>query len=157
MKKLFVMMLPFLLLLAGCTHWISEQSRGLADRTIDFSSLSKNPDGYTGKYVMLGGTIAAIQRGREDTQLEVIQRNIGCLELPDESIPSGGRFLVTTSVALDPEKFEPGTLVSMVGKVTGKKSQLLQGREYLYPVIAIKEIKDIDIPQQTEYGYFGGM
>lgn len=157
MRKLLIIMLPFMLLLTGCSHWISEQSRGLADRTVTFSQLSKSPDVFIGKYVMLGGTIAAIQRGREGTRIEVIQRKIGCLELPDESIPSGGRFIATTSVALDPEKFEPGTLVSMVGEVTGKKIQPLQGKEYIYPVIAIREIRDIVIQQETQWGYFGGM
>lgn len=157
MKKFLIMMLPFLLLLGGCAHWISEPSRALADRSISFSQLSKNPDGYIGKYVMLGGVIAAIKRGNEGTQIEVIQHTVGCTELPDESIHSEGRFWAATSVTLNPEKFEPGTLVSMVGEVTGKKTQSLQGREYIYPMIAIKEIRDIVIPQDAEYGYFGGM
>ena len=106
---------------------------------------------------MLGGVIAAVTRGSEGTRLEVVQHAVGCTELPDESVHPEGRFLAVTPVTLDPEKFGPGTLVSMVGEVTGKKIQLLQGREYIYPVIAIKEISDIVIPQEAEYGYFGGM
>ncbi len=157
MRRLFVTMFPFLLILSGCTHWISEQSRGLADSTISFSYLKENPDCCRGKYVMLGGVIAEVKRGSDGTQIEVIQHAVGCTELPDESIHSEGRFLAVTPVTLDLEKFEPGTLVSMVGEVTGKKVQLLQGRDYIYPVIAIKEIRDIVIPQETEYGYFGGM
>ena len=157
MKKTLVMVLPFLLLFTGCAHWVSEQSRGLADRTITFSRLSDNPDAYRGRYVMLGGIIAAVQRGGEGTQLEVIQHDMDSRELPDESIPSGGRFLATTPLSLDPEKYEPGTMVSMVGEVTGRKVRLLEGREYFYPVIAIKEIHDIVIQQEMMWGYFGGI
>ena len=133
MRKLCMLLVPFLLILSGCTHWISEQSRGLVDPTISFSNLRDNPDASRGKYVMLGGVIAAVTRGSEGTQLDVVQHAVGCTELPDESIHSEGRFLAVTPVTLDPEKFEPGTLVSMVGEVTGKKVQLLQGRESNYP------------------------
>jgi outer membrane lipoprotein len=157
MIKRLIAVLPFLLILTGCTHWISEQSRELADRTIVFSHLSETPDAYSGTYVMLGGTVAAVKRGRDGTQLEVIQHDVDSRDLPDESIPSRGRFLATTPASLDPERYEPGTLVTLVGKVTGREVHELQGREYFYPVVAIKEIHDIVIQQETEWGYFGGM
>ena len=145
MKKRLIVVLPFLLLLTGCAHWISDRSRELADRSIVFSRLSETPDAYRGKYVMLGGTIAAIKRGGEGTRLEVIQHDVDSKGLPDESIPSGGRFLATTPAPLDPERYNPGTLVILVGKVTGREVHLLQGREYFYPVVAIEEIHDIVI------------
>lgn len=154
MKKALAMV--FLLLLAGCAHWISPQSRDMVDRTITFNRLIDNPDAYRGKYVLLGGSIASVQRGGGGTQLEVIQHHMDSRELPDESVPSGGRFLATTPLSLDPEKYEPGTLVTMVGEVTGRKVQLLDGREYFYPVIAIREVHDIVIEQEKQWGYFGG-
>jgi outer membrane lipoprotein len=155
MRKILFPILPLLLFLNGCTHWISEQSRALADPTITFSQLSANPDAFRGKCVMLGGIIAAITRDG-GTQLEVIQHAIDKWELPDESIHTGGRFLAATSVVLDPEKYEAGTLVTMVGEVTGRKVHVRQGQEHVYPVIAIKDIRDIVIPQESLWGYFGG-
>ena len=149
--------LPLLLLLGGCTHWISEQSRELADRNISFNVLSEKPGAFSGKIVLLGGTIAAVQRDSEGTQLEVTQHTVDCRELPDETSPSGGRFLAITPLHLNPDKYEPGTLISLVGEVIGQKIQPLQGRNYIYPVISIKEIHDIVIEQETEWGYYGGM
>jgi outer membrane lipoprotein len=157
MRKRLIMVLPILLILTGCAHWISEQSRELADRRVIFSHLSETPDAYRGKYVMLGGVVAAVKRGRDGTQLEVIQHNIVSRDLPDVSVPSGGRFLATTPEFLDPERYGPGTLVTLVGKVTGREVHELQGREYFYPVVAITEIHDIVIQQETEWGYYGGM
>jgi outer membrane lipoprotein len=93
----------------------------LADRRVVFGHLSETPDAYRGKYVMLGGTAAAVKRGKDGTQLEVIQHDVDSRNLPDESIASGGRFLATTPASLDPERYKPGTLVTLVGKVTGMK------------------------------------
>jgi outer membrane lipoprotein len=157
MIKRLIVVLPFLLILTGCAHLISEQSRELADRRVVLSQRIETPDAYRGKYVMLGGTVAGVKRGRDGTQLEVIQHDVDSRDLPDVSVPSGGRFLATTPASLDPERYEPGTLVTLVGKVTGREVHVLQGGEYFYPVVAIEEIHDIVIQQETEWGYYGGM
>jgi hypothetical protein len=41
-----------------------------------------------------------------------------------------------------------GLLVSMAGEVSGKKVQLRDGEEYLYPVIAIKELRIVRTPDE---------
>jgi outer membrane lipoprotein len=140
MEKLRILAIAMLLLCTGCTHYISEQSRALADRSITFGMLRADPDAYRGKFVMLGGTVAAVTRTREGTQLEVVQYNVDSRELPDVVTPSGGRFLATTSEVLDPATYKPGALVTMMGEVAGKKVPL-QEVLYTYPVIAIKEIR----------------
>jgi outer membrane lipoprotein len=141
MEKLRILAIAILLLCTGCTHYISEQSRALADRSITFDMLREDPDAYRGKFVMLGGTVATVTRTREGTQLEVVQYNTDSRELPDAVTPSGGRFLATTSEVLDPAIYKPGALVTMMGEVAGKKAHPLQGVLYTYPVIAVKEIR----------------
>lgn len=157
MRKLMIMALAELFFLTGCAHLISNQSRVLADRSITFSRLLEAPDAYRGRFVMLGGTIATVKHTREGTLLEVVQYNLDSRELPDEATRSGGRFMATTPASLDPDKYAPGALVSMAGEVVGKKVQPMQGVEYVYPVIDIKEIHDIVIEQETRWGSFGGM
>jgi hypothetical protein len=41
-----------------------------------------------------------------------------------------------------------GLLVSMAGEVSGKKVLVRDGEEYLYPVIAIKELRIVRTPDE---------
>lgn len=140
MKKLLLHLIPPLIFLAGCVHVISDSSLGLVDRTITFNRLRENPQAFIGKYVLLGGVIAAVKKSGEGSHLEVIQYDPDSTEIPDVSKKSGGRFLAVTSAFLDPFIYKPGLKVSLVGKVTGQKTQLVDREMYSYPVIDIKEI-----------------
>lgn len=154
MGKPLIFLLPLLFLVSGCAHWLSDQSRALADRTITFGQLRENPDAWLGKFVLLGGTVAAVKRNAEGTMLEIVEYRLDSRELPDVVVPSRGRFLATTSESLDPAHFKPGALVSMMGEVRGAKVQPLAGVAYTYPVIAIKEIRAIELPEiHPEYDY----
>ncbi len=157
MRKLRISAAALLIILAGCAHNISAPSRALVDRSVTFRQLIENPYAYHGKMIMLGGTVAAVEHTREGTRLEVIEHRLDSRELPDESVSSRGRFLATTPESLDSAKFEPGTLVTMAGEVVGQKSEKRQGVVYTYPLIAIREIHDIVIEQETHWGSFGGM
>ncbi len=156
MGNLLILVLPLVFLVAGCTHWIGDQSRALVDRSITFRQLRENPDAYRGKFVMFGGTVDEVTRTGEGTWLDIIEHRLDSRELPDEVIPSRGRFLATTSEPLDPVHFKPGVLVSMMGEVTGAKVRPLKGADYIYPVIAIREIHAIELPEihpEYDYGY----
>lgn len=158
MKKVLFYSLALMLFFAGgCTHWISDQSRAMADRSISFSQLAENPSAYRGKLVMLGGAIEAINKTGEGTQLEITEHRLDSHELPEETTHSGGRFVAITPQTLDPDTFAPGELVSIVGEVTGTKTLSQQGVQHVYPLIVIKEIRNIVIQQETEWGYFGGV
>lgn len=152
MGKQLVFLLPLMLLISGCAHWISEPSRVVADRTITLSQLRENPDAYRGKLVLVGGTVAAVMHTGEGTRLEVVEYRLDSRELPDQVVPSRGRFLATTPEILDQARYKPGALVTMMGEVVGKKVQHPGGAEY--PVIAIREIRAIELPEiHPEYDY----
>lgn len=157
MRKLRIVALSTLLFLTGCAHYISEPSRAQADPSITFGKLRSDPDAFRGKFVVLGGTVAAVTRTREATYLEVVQYNVDSRELPDVVTPSGGRFLATTPGILDAVRYKPGALVTMMGEVVGSKVQPLQGMPYTYPVIAVKEIHALEFEDLSPpWGYLGG-
>jgi len=151
-----VALVSVLLFSGGCTHYISQSSRAQADRSVDFSQLSASPDAYRGKLVMLGGTVAKLDYGPEGTRLEVTEHRLDRRELPDETIPSGGRFLATTTRPLDSCTYKPGALVVLVGNVVGQKSEQFPGTAAGAPVIAVREIRSIVIEKETHWGYYGG-
>jgi outer membrane lipoprotein len=158
-KKIFFIFAPFLLVV-GCAHVISEESRNLVDPAIPFQSLRAAPDSYAGKYVMLGGAVAGVVNETDGSQLEVVQSPLGSDEIPEEvSHSSGGRFLATTPRFLDPLVYKTGRRVTVVGQVQGKKVQPIGQVEYVYPVISIREIhvwskEELAPPQYPPPGYY---
>jgi len=139
MTRLVAMFLA-LLLLSGCTRAISEAGRKLADPDITFSQLKEKPDSYMGKYVILGGLIATAKNTKEGALLEVVQFKLDNSGYPEDTLTSGGRFLATHPDFLDPMIYAPGRLVAILGEVKGKRVLPLDEVDYLYPVIAIREI-----------------
>jgi outer membrane lipoprotein len=148
MKKLPIMIVPLLLLVGGCAHNLSEGSLALADRTITFGKLRENPDAYHGKFVMLGGVIKAISHTPQGTRLEVEQYGLDSREMPDQASGSGERFLAMAPEKLSESVCGTGLLVSMAGEVVGKKVLFREGEEYIYPVIAIKELRIVRTPDE---------
>jgi len=158
-KKILFMLASFLLL-TGCAHVISEESRNMVDASIQFQGLRADPDSYVGKYVMLGGTVAGVQNDKDGSQLEVVQSPLDSDELPEEvSHSSGGRFLAITPRFLDPVVYKTGRRVTVVGQVQGKKVLPIDRIEYTYPVISIREIhvwskSELEPPQYPPPGYY---
>ena len=148
MKKLLIMMLPLLLIAGGCAHNLSERSLALADRTITFGKLRENPDAYRGRFVVLGGVIKTISHTSQGIQLEVEQYGLDSREMPDQASGSGGRFLAMASEKLTEPVCGLGAPVSMAGEVVGKKVLFREGEEYVYPVIAIKELRIVRAPDE---------
>jgi len=148
------------LLLSGCAHVISEDSRSLVDPTITFSSLRAAPDSFVGKYVMLGGVVAGVRNDKDGSRLEVVQTPLESDDLPEEaSHASGGRFLAVTSAFLDPLVYKAGRRVTLVGQVHGKQALPIDQTEYLYPVLTIREIymwkeSEINPPDYPPPGYY---
>ncbi len=129
-----------LLLLSGCARAISDEGRKLVDPTLSFGRLKEQPDGYIGKYVILGGQIVSTRNTKEGGQLEVVQYDLDSSGFPDDPLTSGGRFLATSPDFIDPAIYAPGRLVTLLGEVKGKRVLKLDEADYLYPMVAIREI-----------------
>jgi len=140
MKPLAALYLLSLLFLSGCAHVISDQSRNLIDASLTFAAMKERPDAHAGKFVMLGGIVAGVRNSKEGGQLEVVQTPLEGNGLPEDAYRSGGRFLAVSAGFVDEAVYRPGRLVTLVGEVKGKKTVPLEGVEYTYPVVAIKEI-----------------
>ncbi len=149
MKHLIFMALAFsILTLTSCGHNISKHSLALADRSVTFAALLKDPDAFRGKFVIFGGTIAEAQKNEQGATLEIIQHDLDRRELPDESVASRGRFLAVTPEALSTKLCPPGRLVSVAGEVAGEKVMPVKGVDYTYPVIMVRELHLFPLPNE---------
>lgn len=148
-----ILALLFMLLLAACTHLISDKSLERADRSVKFGDLRKDPDAFRGKFIILGGLVTSVRQNREGVQLEVVEYPLDSEEMPDVTGESGGRFLVNLPPDVGYATFKPGVLVTMAGEVVGKEVRSLDKMEYAYPVLVVKEIHII---VQPSGGYYRG-
>lgn len=126
-------------LVTGCAHVFSDQANRLVDSSITFEQLKKAPKSYVGKTVKVGGIIVTTRNSKEGSQIEVVQFGLGKDDVPEESHPSGGRFLAVTPEYLDNMVYKVGLPVAIIGEVQGEKTMPLDKIEYNYPVVSITE------------------
>ena len=127
--------------LAGCSqHVISQEALLLTDQTVPFAAVRENPAAHVGRHLLLGGAVARISNTPAGAELEVVQFPLGSSDRPDEKKGSEGRFLARSREFLDPLIYKPGRMVTLVGKVTGEVTRPLDGVDYRYPILEVREI-----------------
>lgn len=140
--RLFLLVAAALLGAAACTTAVSKQSLGLVDSGITFEELRQEPERHVGRYLLLGGAIAAVRTSASGgSELEVVQfptNNRGRITATDRS---AGRFIAVDAAFRDPAIYRPGRLVTLVGQVAGSKSGRLGEVDYLYPVLTVHELR----------------
>lgn len=148
MRSSLILTLAFLFLVTGCAHNISKKSLALVDRSITFDKLRENPETFRWKFVVLGGNIDSALKTPEGTVLEIVQHDLDARELPDETVASRGRFLALTPDSLHIIMCRPGRLVSIAGEVAGIEVRRLDGKDYTYPLINVKELHLFPLPDE---------
>jgi len=140
-KKLFVLIsiLVFLVFLSSCAPVISSEVLQLADRQLTFQELTKDPEQYRGKIVVIGGRILSSSVEDGTTWIQVLQQPLGWQHKPAASDVSYGRFLVRFKEYRDPEIFRKDRLITVAGEVEGKQVRLIDTLTYTYPVVSPRE------------------
>lgn len=123
----------------ACTTPVSKPSLDLVDREISFAALRQNPDRYSGRYLLLGGTIVAVSNTSTGSDLEVVQLATDRSGRITATDTSEGRFIVQLDTFSEPAIYQ-GRLVTLVGKVIGQKRSRLDEMDYLYPVLTAHEL-----------------
>ncbi|MYD31197.1 MAG: hypothetical protein F4X01_06305 [Nitrospira sp. SB0661_bin_20] len=95
-----------------------------------------------GKVMVLGGEILDATRLKDRTRLTVLQLPTGRNHEPAmDRTMSRGRFLAFQTEFLDPATVPSGTRITIVGKISGATTELLDEMEYTYPTVAIEFLK----------------
>jgi len=119
---------------AACMSVIPKESLKQADPEITFQGLIKDPEKYAGKVILTGGQIISTARREGQSWVEVLQQPLDERQRPQNKDVSYGRFLIRFEGFLDPEIYMAGRKITVLGEVSGKKVQPLNGMEYIYPV-----------------------
>ena len=112
------------------------------DQTLSFAQIKEAPPTHVGKVLVLGGEILDAARLKEHTRLTVLQLPTGRDHAPAmDRTMSQGRFLAFQTEFLDPATVPSGTRITIVGKVSGATTELLDEMEYTYPMVTILFLK----------------
>ncbi len=144
--------------LNACTPVISPQLMEQVDRNLTYASLAGRPDEAKGKIVLLGGTIVQTVPKPEETEIEVVQKQISSSGEPYLTDKSEGRYLVVVDRFLDPAIYRSGRDITVAGEVQGSAVRRLGEIDYRYPVIAASELylwkRPVSLPAYPyPYGY----
>jgi outer membrane lipoprotein len=113
----------------------------LVDRTVSFRDVLASPESYKGLVLVLGGEVLKAKRLQGSTQIELLQLPLEDGEEPSlDRQQSQGRFLALQQEFLDPATVVEGTRVTIVGEVSGAKTDRLDDVEYRYPTLILKHL-----------------
>ena len=128
----------------SCTsreYVIPEPIASQIDSSLTFDELRASPTSHIGKVVVLGGEVLNAKRLPEGTSMEILQVPLDGSEPTMAVQQSQGRFLAVQKEFLDPATLSGRPRVTIVGEVTGAKTQRLDESEYTYPILAVKHMK----------------
>ena len=131
------------ILAAACSSQrvVPESLEPLVDRTVTFPEILSAPESYQGKVVVLGGVVLKAKRLKDGTQIELLQLPLDKRERPIlDRQQSQGRFLAIQPDFLDPATLVEGSAMTIVGEVSGAKTDYLDDVEYRYPVVIMKHL-----------------
>lgn len=137
------------ILVAGCASQrvVPELLEPLVDRTVGFREILSAPESYQGKVVVLGGVVLKAKRLKAGTQIELLQLPLDTRERPIlDRQQSLGRFLAIQQEFLDPATIVEGSAMTIVGEVSGAKTDYLDDVEYQYPVVIMKHLHPWPVP-----------
>jgi outer membrane lipoprotein len=89
--------------------------------------------GADGQAVRWGGEIIKVEPKQDTTCFEILARELNANARPSSQDPSDGRFIACRSGFYDPEEFERGRDITVVGRVTGTEQGKVGQFDYTYP------------------------
>lgn len=134
-----LLLVGFLGLLMGCAPVLPRNVVEQSDRSISFQSLRQDSQKFSGKTVIVGGSIIALKNLENGSQLEILEWPLGYRMKPKPYESTGGRFLVLSDKKLDEHLFHRGRDITLAAEVIGSKVQPLGTIDYSYPLLRLKE------------------
>ena len=144
-----VLMICLLFAVFACAAGISQQARTQVTYSGPFAALQKSPDQHVGEILMLGGKVIETTGTAGASEITVLQLPLGTRDRPQDGDHSQGRYLIQSDDFLDPAIYQQGSLLTVVGKLSGGETRSIGSFQYLYPVVKAIEIKPWPREQQT--------
>jgi outer membrane lipoprotein len=93
-----------------------------------------------GQSVRWGGDIIKVEPKEDSTCFEVLARDLDASARPTTRDASQGRFIACQSGFFDPEEFDKGREITIVGQVTGTDHGKVGQFDYAYPHVSASSV-----------------
>ncbi|NOS78202.1 MAG: hypothetical protein HOP35_09665 [Nitrospira sp.] len=153
-------------MMTGCASHVvvPEALEAQLDKDLTFAQILAAPESFVGKRIVVGGEVLKAKRTDAGMLIEVLQLPLSADYEPTVvRTESQGRFLALAQELLDPATIREGTAVTLVGEVTGARTDRLDEVEYRYPTFGVKHLyvwppgSGAEPRSGFSIGVFGGM
>lgn len=128
------------MVLGGCASTVPLEIRVPPEGEPSLGAVQQDAEALQGRAVRWGGTIAAVENRAEETELEIVARELGAEGRPKAGDQTYGRFLARVSGFLDPAVYHENRAVTVAGVVDSRVTRMIGDRPYTYPVIVAKTV-----------------
>lgn len=106
---------------------------------ISVEDVQQEPDNYKGQRVRWGGVITQIINNKDDTWVEVLALQLSSNGRPlSNRLNNQGRFIAKLDQFLDPEVYQAGYSITIIGTVTDNIDGKIGEYLYQFPVITVQ-------------------
>ena len=139
--RLLLLLAAVIVSSAGCARTFPSEIMDKVDKNISFANLSKDPEIYKGKWMMLAGIIVSTRTEKDgSTTIEIAQKPVDSDGRPRQTDETGGRFIAISKQFLDPVVYQGGREITIVGQVIGDMYGKLDDMEYRYPFLEVEAL-----------------
>ncbi len=150
------MMLGAIALLGGCASYPDLVSVPENTTLAEYSSASADDAKLVGQQARWSGVITDIKNEADKTRVDALYYPAKSNGRPDLKDVPVGRFRVYVNGFLDPEVFEKGKPVTVLGEIKSSESQKIDEYEYVYPTLTNAKIhlwKSSVAPSRVKFHY----
>lgn len=143
------------LILTGCASRIPQNIRQAPTPNPSLAEVTSQGNAHLNQPVRWGGSILTITNHPNDTEIEILAKNLDGSGKPIDGDDSQGRFLARVDGFLDPAVYAQGRLLTLYGLVDSVVSRAIGEKPYVYPLLKTQTL--YLWPRQVEYanpGYY---
>lgn len=134
-----LIMLPILLIaLNACSNAVPDRVRTAPAGNPPLPVVINSPESYLNTQVRWGGTIANVRNLPQETQVEIVARELAGDGEPKSLDRSEGRFIAIFNRFLDPAIYAIDRNLTVTGTITGSTEQKLGDMDYRYPLVKVE-------------------
>ncbi len=140
----------FAIVLAGCasvpgsspqltTDSVSATDPAVDTPAVDITEARENPLAHADSEVHWGGVVQSVENRNDETWIELVERPLNRSGQPQLGSLSHGRFIAVVPEFLDPVDYRDGTVVTVVGNLSGEHIGTIGSASYNFPKVAVTD------------------
>lgn len=145
------MFLITVFVLSGCASRIPQNISQAPTPDLALSEVIAQNNAQKNPPVRWGGSILNVANHSNETEIEILAKELGSSGKPVDGDVTQGRFLARVDGFVDPAVYAQGRMLTIYGLVDSVLTRKIGEKPYLYPVIKVQTL--YLWPRESEYVY----